>query len=140
MQIKQPVKLYIGSICCYNTTGRWAYLMYINNTTPATCSKGSDTVANTTNHRMELTAVIKAVQDLTQFSEICIFTDSRYLKQCIEMGWRWLANPNTVLCNRDLLIELNESLQDHLYKVIYIDNIMDNKYLELAHDLAREDG
>lgn len=44
----------------------------------------------TTNNRMELLAVIKALEALTKEGlEINIFTDSKYVVDAVEKGWLW---------------------------------------------------
>jgi ribonuclease HI len=45
---------------------------------------------NTTNNRMELTAVIKALQAVKNNSiEITIYSDSKYVVESVEKGWVW---------------------------------------------------
>ena len=45
---------------------------------------------NTTNNRMELTAVIKALQAIKNNNiEIIIYSDSKYVVESIEKGWVW---------------------------------------------------
>jgi len=45
---------------------------------------------NTTNNRMELTAVIKALQAVKNNSiEITIYSDSKYVVESVEKGWIW---------------------------------------------------
>ena len=44
----------------------------------------------TTNNRMELTAVIKALQSIKNDKlEIKIYSDSKYVVESIEKGWIW---------------------------------------------------
>ena len=45
---------------------------------------------NTTNNRMELTAVIKALQAIKNNNiKITIYSDSKYVVESIEKGWIW---------------------------------------------------
>ncbi len=45
---------------------------------------------NTTNNRMELLAVIKALEALNENDlQIKIFSDSKYVVESIEKGWLW---------------------------------------------------
>ena len=45
---------------------------------------------NTTNNRMELLAVIKALEALNENNlQIKIFSDSKYVVESIEKGWLW---------------------------------------------------
>ena len=49
---------------------------------------------NTTNNRMELTAVIKALQSLKEPCEVSLYSDSQYICNAINNGWakKWKAN------------------------------------------------
>ena len=48
----------------------------------------------TTNNRMELLAVIKALEALTQPCQVILHSDSRYVVDAMEKGWarQWQAN------------------------------------------------
>ena len=48
----------------------------------------------TTNNRMELLAVIKALEALTQPCQVILHSDSRYVVDAMERGWarQWQAN------------------------------------------------
>lgn len=50
--------------------------------------------AETTNNRMELTAVIKALELLKEPCEIELYTDSQYVANALTQGWakKWKAN------------------------------------------------
>ncbi|MGN0556374.1 MAG: ribonuclease HI [Acutalibacteraceae bacterium] len=50
--------------------------------------------ADTTNNRMELTAVIMALAELKEPCEVIVTTDSKYVVDSIEKGWakKWRAN------------------------------------------------
>lgn len=45
--------------------------------------------ANTTNNRMELMAVISAVERLKEPCDIKIYTDSQYVANAFLKGWIW---------------------------------------------------
>ena len=52
---------------------------------------------NTTNNRMELTAVIKALQAVKNNSiEITIYSDSKYVVESVEKGWIWNWKKNNL--------------------------------------------
>jgi ribonuclease HI len=67
---------------------------------------------HTTNNRMELTAVIRALQALTASCPVAIHTDSQYVKNGIETwihGWRrngWKTADRKPVKNADLWREL----------------------------------
>jgi ribonuclease HI len=75
--------------------------------------------AVTTNNRMELTAVIRALESLTRASEIDLFTDSQYVKQGIESwihGWKrngWMTSDRKPVKNAELWRELDALAARH---------------------------
>ena len=76
----------------------------------------------TTNNRMELTAVIRALEALSRPCEITLFTDSQYVKQGIEL-WvpRWRANgwrtaDRKPVKNQDLWERLAAAAEPHQIK------------------------
>lgn len=72
-----------------------------------------------TNNRMELTAVIEALQSLKHSSQVCIHTDSQYvLKGITEWlpNWKrrgWRTSTNTPVKNMDLWQRLDELVNQH---------------------------
>jgi ribonuclease HI len=75
--------------------------------------------AHTTNNRMELTAVIRALESLKRASEVDLFTDSQYVKNGIESwihGWRrngWKTADKKPVKNEDLWRELETLAKRH---------------------------
>ena len=75
--------------------------------------------AQTTNNRMELTAVIRALESLKRPCEIELYTDSQYVKQGIERwihGWKrngWLTSARKPVKNSELWRELEEATARH---------------------------
>jgi ribonuclease HI len=75
--------------------------------------------AHTTNNRMELTAVIRALESLKRASEIDLFTDSQYVKNGIESwihGWKrngWKTADRKEVKNADLWRELADLVARH---------------------------
>jgi ribonuclease HI len=75
--------------------------------------------ANTTNNRMELMAVIQGLNALTRASDVCVTTDSQYVKNGITQwihnwkrnGWK-TANKKPVK-NVDLWRQLDQAVQQH---------------------------
>jgi ribonuclease HI len=83
----QKIKIYTDGSCSPNPgTGGWAAVI-INDEGQSRTIKGGE--QETTNNRMELTAALRALQDLADPHSIELFTDSRYLKDGIT---EWLAN------------------------------------------------
>lgn len=75
--------------------------------------------AHTTNNRMELLAVIRALEALTRPTVVELFTDSQYVKNGIETwihGWRrngWKTSDKKPVKNADLWRELETAAARH---------------------------
>ena len=75
--------------------------------------------AATTNNRMELTAVIRALEALKRSSPLIIHTDSEYVRRGITEwigGWKsrgWKTADKKPVKNRDLWERLDELSQQH---------------------------
>ncbi|MCD7769501.1 MAG: ribonuclease HI [Oscillospiraceae bacterium] len=73
---------------------------------------------NTTNNRMELTAVIRGLEALKEPCAVTVYTDSQYISRAIGEGWlaKWKKNGFTKkggLKNAELWRELDSLLQRH---------------------------
>ena len=77
------------------------------------CGKQSDT----TNNAMEMTAILKALEECVKrdIQEVCIFTDSQYVKNGISswiVNWKknnWITSTGTPVKNKDLWISIDEA-------------------------------
>ncbi|MGI5967254.1 ribonuclease HI [Anaerotruncus sp. AF02-27] len=76
--------------------------------------------AETTNNRMELTAVIEALTALKEPCEVTVTTDSKYVVDAIEKGWvygwqkkNWMRAPGEPAKNVDLWKKLLALLRQH---------------------------
>jgi ribonuclease HI len=75
--------------------------------------------SHTTNNRMELTAVIRALEALRRRSEVDLYTDSRYVKNGIEIwihDWKrrgWKTADKKPVKNDELWRELEQLVQKH---------------------------
>jgi ribonuclease HI len=73
----------------------------------------------TTNNRMELTAVIRALQALKRPVQACIYTDSEYVRRGITewvQGWKqrgWRTADKKPVKNQDLWQQLDELAAGH---------------------------
>ena len=75
---------------------------------------------NTTNNRMELTAVIQALSALKESCEITSHSDSKYIIDAIQQGWAkkwrangWMRNKKDKALNPDLWGKLLDLLEEH---------------------------
>jgi ribonuclease HI len=100
---------------------------------------------DTTNNRMELTAVIKALEALKYPCDVNVTTDSRYVFDGIEKGWarKWQKNG---WCKADKKPALNADLWETLLHLCDIHNVTftwvkghaEHKENERCDELARE--
>jgi ribonuclease HI len=73
----------------------------------------------TTNNRMELTAVVEGLRALKQSCRVTIYTDSRYLKDGITSWikkWKrngWMTSQKEPVKNKDLWVAMDEAAQRH---------------------------
>ncbi|QJT09213.1 ribonuclease HI [Oceanidesulfovibrio marinus] len=74
----------------------------------------------TTNNRMELLAVIRALEALTRPCTVQVYTDSLYVRNAIEKGWLkgwkkkgWKTAGNKPVKNQDLWTQLSALLDTH---------------------------
>jgi ribonuclease HI len=100
--------------------GGWAAILLCNGHTTELCGATEDT----TNNRMELTAVIKALQSLPTRCNVFIHTDSQYLQKGILYwlaSWKrrgWMNYQNEPVANKDLWQELD--IENTRHKVSYV--------------------
>jgi ribonuclease HI len=74
----------------------------------------------TTNNRMELTAVIVALQSLQKRASVVVYSDSRYVVDAVEKGWArrwrtrgWMRNTQNRAENSDLWAALLDLIDQH---------------------------
>ena len=134
-------KIYTDGACSGNPgPGGWAAVILENN-------KVKDMMfgneKNTTNNKMELIAPIKAIQKFKKKSEISIFTDSTYVKDGITVWikkWEkngWKTASRKPVKNKDLWKKLKNLSSKHSIKWIWVKGHAQNKYNNLADELAQ---
>ena len=72
--------------------------------------------SDTTNNQMEMTAILKALEECLKrdIQEVCIFTDSQYVKNGISswiINWKrndWVTSTGTPVKNKELWIAIDE--------------------------------
>jgi len=98
--------------------------------------------AHTTNNRMELLAVIRALEALTRHCEIDLYTDSQYVKNGIETwihGWKrngWKTADKKPVKNADLWHELDALAKRHTVRWHWVRGHNDHPGNERADALA----
>ena len=98
----------------------------------------------TTNNRMEVLAVIKALEALKEKCIVNLYSDSKYVVDAINKGWarKWKANgwkkaDKSRAQNVDLWERLLALLDMHEVKFIWVKGHADNKENERCDLLAR---
>jgi ribonuclease HI len=77
----------------------------------------------TTNNRMELLAVIKALETLKiPGSDVTVYTDSKYVVDAVEKGWvfNWVRKNFKGRKNSDLWIRFLEVYKKHNVKFVWV--------------------
>ena len=98
--------------------------------------------ANTTNNRMELTAVIRALEALKRPSSVAVYTDSQYVQKGISQwihNWKrngWRTADKKPVKNADLWQMLDSLTRQHTIQWIWVKGHAGNPGNERADRLA----
>jgi ribonuclease HI len=138
---KKQITIYTDGSCLGNPgPGGWAALLQYNG--HEKLISGGD--ADSTNNRMEMTAVIKALESLRQSCDIALYTDSKYV---MDGATRWLANWRTngwrnsqkkAVKNADLWQQLDQLCQNHQIDWHWVKAHTGHEFNERVDDEARQ--
>jgi len=134
----KTVSVYTDGACSGNPgPGGWGAIL-IYNGIEKEISGGE---ADTTNNRMELTAVIRALALLKEPCAVTVTTDSQYISRAINEGWlkKWKAAGFTKkggLKNAELWRELDGQLQTHDVRFVWVKGHADNEYNNRCDKMA----
>lgn len=95
----------------------------------------------TTNNRMELLAVIKALEALKfENCDVTVYTDSRYVADAVEKGWvfNWVKKQFKGKKNPDLWLRFLEVYKKHRIRFVWVKGHADNPLNERCDQLAVE--
>ena len=134
-----PVEIYTDGACRGNPgPGGWgAWLSYKNHQ-----KEYYGAAPDTTNNRMELTAVIEALKRLTRPCDVIIYTDSQYVKKGITewlSSWKsrqWKTSANKPVKNVDLWQALDQLVIQHRIQWQWVKGHAGNIGNEKADSLA----
>lgn len=133
------VTIYTDGACKGNPgVGGWGALLEINGVEKELF--GGEQL--TTNNRMELTAVIRALQALKRPCEVELHTDSKYVQQGISTwihGWKkngWRTADKKPVKNDDLWKQLDELAQQHEIRWLWVKGHAGHNGNERADQLA----
>ncbi len=118
------IEIFTDGACSYNPgPGGWGAILKYNSLEKEI--SGGD--ASTTNNRMELTALIKALEALKRPCSVIAYSDSKYLCDAISKDWitnwkknNWTKNNKKPLLNTDLWKRLSDLLKVHDVKLIWV--------------------
>ena len=137
------VEIFTDGACSGNPgAGGWGVVLRCNGMEKEL--SGGD--ADTTNNRMELTAVIEALKALKKSCNIILYTDSRYVMDGVtqwlpnwkQNGWR-TANKKSLVKNLDLWQSLESLLEKHKIKWVWVKGHNGHPENERVDKLARDE-
>ena len=120
----KKVEIYTDGACSGNPGpgGYGAILKYNEN-----IKELSGGASNTTNNRMEMTAVITALEALKEPCEVDLYSDSKYVIDAITKGWakkwqanNWVKSDKKKALNSDLWEKLLCLLEKHSVNFIWV--------------------
>ena len=136
----KQVSIYTDGACSGNPgKGGWGAVLVYNGRE----KELSGFEAQTTNNRMELTAVIEALKALKEPCKVVLTTDSKYVCDAINQGWvysweqnGWRKADKKPALNVDLWEELLALLEEHEVEFIWVKGHDGHKYNERCDALA----
>ena len=135
------VEIFTDGACSGNPgPGGWGALLRYKSTE----KELSGYAAQTTNNRMELTAVVEALRALKEPCKVTVTTDSMYLKDGITQwikNWKrngWVTRDKTPVKNKDLWEALDEASQRHTIEWRWVRGHVGHPENERCDQLARE--
>ena len=135
------VEVYTDGACKGNPgVGGWGALLQYGDRTRELC--GGE--AHTTNNRMELTAVIRALEALNRKCRIRLHTDSKYVQQGITEwihAWKkrgWKTADKKPVKNEDLWRQLDELAREQDIEWLWVKGHAGHAGNERADELANQ--
>ncbi len=118
------VEIYTDGACQGNPgPGGWGAVMRYKGTE----KEISGGEKNTTNNRMELSAVIEALKLLKEPCSVTLYSDSQYVCNAIKLGWAkkwrangWMRNKKEPALNPELWDELLKLCEKHTVEVVWV--------------------
>jgi ribonuclease HI len=137
----KQVELFTDGACAGNPgPGGWGAVLRYKTTEKEISGYSPDT----TNNRMELTAVVEALNALKEKCRVTVYTDSRYLRDGITswiQRWKrngWKTSDKTAVKNQDLWEALDRICQKHQLEWRWVKGHAGHPENERADELARD--
>lgn len=139
----KSVKLYTDGACSGNPgPGGWGAIL-VYRSTEKVMSGGEK---ETTNNRMEMTAVIKGLEALKEPCEVELVSDSKYVIDALSKGWasgwrakNWKKSDGGKALNSDLWETLLDLVRVHKMTYVWIKGHAGHPYNERCDALAVEE-
>ena len=140
MEERKHVRIFTDGACSGNPgPGGWGALLRYQ-TMEKSISGGEH---QTTNNRMELTAVITALSMLTEPCDVTLTTDSKYVCDSVTKSWvynwqrkNWMKDKNTPVPNTDFWQQLLPLLERHNVEFVWVKGHAGHPENELCDRLA----
>lgn len=137
------IEIFTDGACSGNPgAGGWGAILRCNGAE----KELSGGAPETTNNRMELTAVIEALKALKRECDITLYTDSRYVMDGVTQwmpNWKrnnWkTTNKKSAVKNLDLWLELDQLLPAHKIKWVWVKGHNGHAENERVDKLARDE-
>ncbi len=136
----KSVTIYTDGACSGNPgPGGWGAILQYKDVS----REMSGGEAMTTNNRMELTAVISALQALKEPCQVDLWSDSKYVIDALEKGWAagwrkrgWIKSDKKPALNPDLWDTLLTLTEVHQLRYHWVKGHADNKFNNRCDELA----
>jgi len=122
--LEKQVELYTDGACSGNPgPGGWGAILSYNGREKELCGGEEDT----TNNRMELTAVISGLEALKEPCTVTVYSDSKYVVDAMNQGWaekwhdnNWMRNAKEPALNPDLWEQLLGLTMEHDVTFVWV--------------------
>ncbi len=122
--ILKEVEIFTDGACKGNPgPGGWGSILRYKSTE----KEISGGEANTTNNKMELTAVIEALKLLKEPCKVTLYSDSQYVCNALKLGWakkwqanNWMRNKKEPALNPDLWEKLLNLCDVHQMEIVWV--------------------
>jgi ribonuclease HI len=120
----KKIEIFTDGACSGNPgPGGWAAILKYKNSEKKICGFERQT----TNNRMELTALICALKLLKEPCQVTAYSDSRYIADAVSKGWaekwranNWKRNKKEPALNPDLWSKLLDLISKHKFNIIWV--------------------
>ncbi len=137
----KTVEIYTDGACSYNPgPGGWGAVLIYNGKE----KQLSGFEDNTTNNRMELMAVIRALDELKEPCNVMLYSDSAYVVNAFQQNWiedwqirSWRTAGKKAVKNVDLWQKLIEYTKTHNITFNKVKGHSTDKYNNICDSLAR---